>query len=76
MAIVDTALDAACLPAPPDRLDWLRVAEWTQRIIDDDLEPIERVFASHGAEAPEFAWEPASGQLAAPPLRFLLEHWL
>ncbi|MBI3515875.1 MAG: PAS domain-containing protein, partial [Proteobacteria bacterium] len=23
-----------------------------------------------------FAWEPASGQLAAPPLRFLLEHWL
>ncbi|MBI3515811.1 MAG: PAS domain-containing protein [Proteobacteria bacterium] len=70
------ASDAALLPASSDRLDWLRVAEWTQRIIEADIAPIERVFASHSAAALELAWEPAPEQLAAPPLRFLLEQWL
>ncbi len=60
---------------PPEAFDWARVSDWTQRIIAGDLEPIEREFARHGAQAPEIVWEPQPDQLDAPPLRFLLEHW-
>ena len=79
-------LDIIRRPLPPDDderrappldggLDWARIADWTQRIIDGDLVPIARVFADHGAAAPEITWDPAPDQPSAPPLRFLLEHW-
>jgi hypothetical protein len=67
---------APLTPAPGRTLDWARVATWTQRVIEGDLAPIERVFASHGAAAPEIVWEPWPDQVSAPPLRYLLDHWL
>ena len=58
-----------------ERLDWKRIADWSARLVEGDLEPIAAVFRGHGATPPEVVIGPTADELGSQPLRFLLNHW-
>jgi hypothetical protein len=56
-------------------LDWPRAAEWAASIAEGNLAPVRHVFRKNGAQGPEMIWRPSPEQVAAAPLRALLDYW-
>jgi hypothetical protein len=64
--------DALALRRP---IDWSMADDWTTYIVKDRIDPIRDVFRKEGAQGPVVTWDPAAGDMAAEPLRALLEYW-
>ena len=56
-------------------INWRRIAEWAERIADDDLSPVQAIYDKHSLPAPVVVWDPPEESLVPEPLGFLLGHW-
>jgi hypothetical protein len=57
-------------------LNWGRVDQWRESLLEGDITGIEREFKANGARGPSIKWRPAPGDQKQKQLKFLLEYWL
>jgi hypothetical protein len=67
-------MDESQTSAGMRRLDEARIAQWVDALVGGHAEPVQAVFASHGARGPQVQWNPTPGVTQLEPLDFILAH--